>query len=193
MVDLETPDFQLIEPVAGQQRAVCCPFRTGLAEHPPGLEEAPDRRIRRQRRSAADQGGAEVVEMQLRGPARMLTVLGRQAVDGRRREAREAADIAAQAVLQGRHRIFGGTGRVVPALERRGAETDVEAGARMPPCLGGECGQGGGQFPRRRRCGEQWADDREAQARPTIPLRWIEFGTQEGLPVRRRRRRRGWE
>jgi len=106
---------------------------------------------------------------------------------------KEAADIAAQAVLQGRYRILGSTGCVVPALQRRHAETHVEAGEGMSPRLGGKRGQCARQFPGCRRCGEQGTDDREAQARPAIPLRWIEFVTQEGLPVRRRRRRRGWE
>ena len=107
--------------------------------------------------------------MQLHAPARVLAILGLQGCDGRRAQAGEAPDVAAQAALQCRHRIGHAAGGVVPALERGHPEVDIEAGERMAPDLGGKCLQGGVQGTGFRWCGQQRANDREAQARPAIP------------------------
>ena len=63
----------------------------------------------------------------------------------------------------------------------------------MTPGLGGQGNECCLQFAVGGRGGEQWANDREAQARPAIALGWIGNRVQEGLPVGRRRRHRNWE
>jgi len=192
MVDLETAHFQAFEPVAGQQRALARAFRAGLAEQASRLEVTAHGGIGRQGRIAGE-GGAQVVVMQLHGPAGMLAVLGLQAGDGGGREAGELPDVGTPPVLQGRHRVACGAGGVVPALEGRGSEADIQAGGRVAPGFSGEAGQGGAQFARVGWGGQQGADNREAQARPTIAFEGIDNRGQGSLPKLRRRRRRLWE
>src|SRR5216684_1510448 len=76
---------------------------------------------------------------------------------------------------------------VVPALEGRDAESDVEPRDRMTPGLAGEQSQGAVQFARCGWCRQQGADDREAQARPAIALNRIGYCIQGALPLTRRR------
>ena len=193
MIDLEAAYLEALETVASEQCAVACAFGLRLAEHPLGLEITAHGGVGRQRRVTSRQGGAQVVEMQLHGPTGMLAVLGGQVRDGGGREAGETANVGTQAVLQDRDRIDRTTGGVVPALQRRGAEADVQAGGRMPPGFGGDAGQGGTQLAGSGRGSQQGANDREAQARPTIAFEWIDNSAQEGLPKRRRRRHHNWE
>jgi hypothetical protein len=56
---------------------------------------------------------AQIVDMQLDGPARVFAILDGQGIDDQRRHAREAIPVAAHAVLQGGHRVIG-TSRGVP-------------------------------------------------------------------------------
>ena len=87
---------------------------------PWALQVAPHGGVRGHRRGCAVSAGlaghAQVVQVQLRRPAGMLAVLERQRRDGHRRQAREAALVAAQSVLERGHRIGGAPGPVVPAL-----------------------------------------------------------------------------
>ena len=131
--------------------------------------------------------------MKLDGPARMLAILDAQAIDDLRCHAGKAADIAAQAILQGGNRVVGAARGVVPAFQRRHGKREIEAGGRIAPGLGGQRLQGAAQSAGRRRRGQQGADDREAQPRPAIAFVWIGYCVQNGLPMRRRRRQRDWE
>ena len=154
VIDLEAADLQSFEPVAGQERPCGGAFRTGLAEHAAGCQIPPDRGIRRDSGIAAGQGGAQVVDVQLHGPAGMLAILGRQDVDGPRRETGEAADVVAQAVPQGGDWIGGRLGGVVPAFQGRDAEANLLVSERMTPGLGSQGLERRLQFARGRRGGQ---------------------------------------
>src|SRR5487761_2472983 len=58
----------------------------------------------------------------------MFAILEGERVDDQLRQTWKAADITAQAILEGRHRIVGTTCGVIPALHRRGRETNIHAG-----------------------------------------------------------------
>ena len=94
MIDLEAAYLEALETVPCEQRAVAGAFRAGLAEHALRLEVTAHGGVGRQRFVTSRQGYAQVVEMQLHGPAGMLAVLGDQVRDGGGREAGEAANVA---------------------------------------------------------------------------------------------------
>ena len=121
--------------------------------------------------------------MQLHGPARVLAILGAKDVDDARGKAGEAANVVAQTVPQGSDGIGGRLGGVVPAFQGRDAEANFLVSERMAPGFGGQGGECCLQFAGRRWCGKQRANDREAQARPSITLGWIDNRFQVGLPV----------
>jgi hypothetical protein len=68
----------------------------------------------------------------------MLAILDRQGIDDQWRHAWKAADIAAYAILEHRHRIAGTAGCVEPSFQGRYAERDIESGDWMAPGLGRE-------------------------------------------------------
>ena len=154
VIDLEAPDLQPFEPVAGQERALRGAFRARLAEHAPGDKVAPKGGIRRNGDVAARHGNTEVVDVQLHRPARVLAILDPEDVDDTRGDAGEAADIVAQAVSQRSDRIGDRLRRVIPAFQRRNAETNFLAGQRMAPGLGGQRFERGLQLALGRRCGQ---------------------------------------
>lgn len=186
MIELEAAHLAVLEPVAREHRARARALGCRLAEHPLGLEVAAYRRVGRHAQPSAGECCAQIVHVQLRGPARVLAVLLHQGVDDARRQAREAAP-GAWPVAQCRDRIGGAARGVVPALDRRQPEAYVLAADGMAPGAGGERGQRTVHVARRGRCGQQGADDREAQPRPAIALRGIGRCAQEVLPVRAHR------
>ena len=178
VIHLEAAYLQAFEPVARCQGTGRGTWGAGLAEHALGQEVAAygwvggarRRRGRRMGRSGgcaatAGQGGTQVVKVQLCRPARMLAVLPGQRVDDGLRQAGEAFDTTAQAIAQCSHGVIGCTGQVIPALQRGVAKADIKTGRWMAPGLGGKLAQGALQFTRRRGCGQQGADDDEAQSR----------------------------
>ena len=113
-------------------------FWLSLAEHALCFEVTPDRGVGWNRCFAALECGAQVVEMQLHRPARMFAILEGERINNQLRQTWKAADLTAQAILEGCHRIVGTTCGVIPALHRRGRETNIHAGRGMSPRLGGE-------------------------------------------------------
>ena len=186
MIELEAAHLAVLEPVAREHRARARALGRRLAEHPLGLEVAAYRRVGRHAQPSAGECCAQIVHVQLRGPARVLAVLLHQGVDDARRKTREAAS-GAWPVAQRRDRVGGAARGVVPALDRRQPEAYVLAADGMAPGAGGERGQRTVHLARRGRCGQQGADDREAQPRPAIALRGIGRCAQEVLPVRAHR------
>jgi hypothetical protein len=125
VVDFVAPDFQPVEPIAGQQCAGGRPFGRRLAKHPLRLEVTTDRRIRRRRRAAPGQGDSQIVEVQLHRPARMLVILRCQDLDGCGGEALEATEVAAQAIAETGHRIGGLPGRVVVRFNNKHEDSAI--------------------------------------------------------------------
>ena len=140
VLDLVAAYFQVFEAVTRGQRTVGGTPQGALARHAARLEEAPQRRVGRQR--AARQCDPQVVVVELGGPARMLAVLRDQRSLGQRRQTGEAPDLRAQPVGQCGHRIAGAAGRVVPAFQGGDAKVHVQAADRVAPGLGSQCAQG---------------------------------------------------
>ena len=138
MVDLETAHLKSFQSVARGKRAGGGAFWLSLAEHALCFEVTPDRGVGWNRCFAALECGAQVVEMQLHRPARMFAILEGERINNQLRQTWKAADLTAQAILEGCHRIVGTTCGVIPALHRRGRETNIHAGRGMSPRLGGE-------------------------------------------------------
>ncbi|MGF6641291.1 hypothetical protein OKW39_008508 [Paraburkholderia sp. MM6662-R1] len=125
------------------------------------------RRVRRQVRRA--ERDLEIVEVQLAGPAGMFPVLRANRLYRLRRQACAGA-VGALAVAQARNRIVGRlAGPVEPPLNGGAAELDIVASDGMTPAFGGQRGDEFAHLPGFRRCCQQGAHDRKAQARPTIP------------------------
>src|SRR3989337_2813083 len=136
MVDLETAHFKPFQAVARGKGAGGGAFRLRLAEHSLCFEIAPDRGVGGNRGIAPFKCCAEVVEMELSGPARMLAILGSQRLDNEGCQTGEAADVAAQAILQGPPRIVGPACPAEQPFQRKDAETEIQAGHRVTPSLG---------------------------------------------------------
>ena len=127
--------------------------------HPLGQQVAPHRGVRGHARVARLAGNAQIVQLQLRRPARMLAVLAGQRGNGLSAQAGEATRVAAQAVFERGHRVRRAPGRVVPALQRRGTEAHVQARDGVAPGLGGQRDERAIQLPGLGRCGHQRTDD----------------------------------
>jgi hypothetical protein len=93
VLDLEAAHFQLLQPVARGHGALGGPPGPGLTVHALSAQVAPQRRVRRHRRAGVLRLAchAQVVQVQLRRPARMLAVLDGQCRDGHGVQAGEAA------------------------------------------------------------------------------------------------------
>ena len=139
MVEFKAAYLELLQAVTGSERSGRCALRCGLTEHAMGLEVAPDRRVGGHRDVAAFELGQQVVEVQLHGPARVLSVLGGESLDELRVQAGELPYVVALAVPQNCDRISAAAGCVVPAFQRGGAEANIESGIRMTPRFGGKC------------------------------------------------------
>ena len=152
VLDFEAAHLQLFEPVAGQHRAVACSTIHALGSGPPvhalAEREAPHRRIRGNGQASGLQRDAQVVQVQLGRPARVLSVLRRQDGNGLLAHAREATLIATQSVAQRNQRVVGSPGRVVPTLQRGDAEVHVQARVGATPRLGRQDQQRVAQPPR---------------------------------------------
>ena len=183
VIDLEAADFQLFEPVARQERPCGGAFRAGLAEHAMGLQIAPDRGVRRTAASLPAEAARRLSKcscMVQPGCSRYWVVrtsmawairLGKRPTSSRKRFLRAATGSAAAWRRS----------TSVPASRRRSespSQRADDARTWQPAVLERRL-----QFARGRRCGQQGADDREAQARPTITLEGIDNRFQKGLPV----------
>ncbi len=125
--------------------------------------------------------------MELVTPRGMLAVLRHQGGDDLWQQAGKLAAIAAQPIAQDRDRIVGKTGGVIPALQRGDTKLHIQA-IGIAPGLGRKFLQRGKQLPGQGRCGQQRADDREAQPRPAIAGQRNRTSTQSDLPWRRHER-----
>ena len=190
VIDLEASDLKAFEPVTRHERALGGALRAGLPEHALGDQEAPDGGVGRHGRVAGEQDCAQVVEVQLHGPARMLAVLAGQDVDGVLAQAREAPGLGVYPASEDCDRIARRARGVIPALDGGNPERHVQPRDRMTPGLGRERAQRVDQAPRCGWRGHQGADDREAQARPAIAQQWIGHRDQGSLPNVRRTMRR---
>ena len=168
VLDFEAADLELFQTIARREGALGSSLRSGLAMHPLSSQIAPYRGVRGHRRAARLASHPQVIQVQLRRPARMFAVLVHQRRDGHRRQTGEEPLVGAKPVLQSGHRIGGTPRLVVPALQGRGAEAHVKARDRMTPGPGRQRCERADQLSRLGGCGEQGADDREAQARPSI-------------------------
>ncbi|MCY1242509.1 hypothetical protein D9M72_554730 [compost metagenome] len=144
--------------------------RGWLAHQTLRLQIPAHRGVGRQRVRAILGRDAQVVVMQLHGPAGVLTVLLDQRFDDGWAQTDEVAAIVAQSVLELIDRILDVTGPVIPAFDGRRAELNVGAGDGVPPDLGGQCLERLLQFSFGRRRSQQRANDREAQARPSVAM-----------------------
>ena len=188
MLDLEAANLELFQAITGRYGALGRSLRPRLTVHALGEQIAPHRRVRGHGRITLLASHAQIVQVQLRRPARMFAILQRQQANSHRRQTREAALVAAQAVLECGHRIARAPGPVVPALDGRRAEAHVQARDGVAPGLGSQAKKGGTQLPGRGRGGHQRADDGEAQARPSITFRGIGNFVQCRLQMRPHRR-----
>lgn len=154
VLDLEAAHLALFQAIACGQRAGGVALGGGAAHHPVGLQVAPHARIGGHRGGGAGEGRGQVVAMQLGGPAGMIAVLRLQGLACGGQHTREGPAVGAHAIAQHRHRIGRGARGVIPALEGRHTEPNIQAGDGMAPGLGGQGGQGRLQVTVRRRCGE---------------------------------------
>ena len=76
--------------------------------------------------------------MQLHGPAWVLAVLGGEGLNEWGAEAGKLPYVVAFAVAQDGDGVGAASGGVVPALQRGGAEANIESGVGMAPRLGGK-------------------------------------------------------
>ena len=138
MLDLEAADLQTLQAIARCQGAVGCALGPCLAEHALRLEVAPDGRVGRHGHCAVRQRDAQIVEVQLHRPARVLAVLRHQDGDdlGSRLgnwPHRRAADCAAS---PSDRRRAGPRSTSAPAWRHRSAHRGPIG---MAPGLGRQC------------------------------------------------------
>jgi hypothetical protein len=112
------------------------PFGRRLAKHALRLEVTADRRIRGSGESVPARATRRLSKCSCTVQPGMLVILRRQDLDGGGGEALEATEVAAQAIPQNGHRIGRRAGRVVPALDGRGAKATSSPDTGMPPGLG---------------------------------------------------------
>jgi hypothetical protein len=154
VLDLEAAHLALLQAIARGQRAGGVALGGGATHHPVCLQIAPHARIGRHRGGGAGECRRQVVAMQLRGPAGMIAVLRLQGLACGGQHTREGPAVGAHAIAQHRHRIGRGARGVVPALEGRHTEPNIQAGDGMAPGLGGQGGECRLQVAVRRRGGE---------------------------------------
>src|SRR5271170_6249412 len=144
-----------------------------LAQESMILHEAAHRTIARhrtQRRILLHQD-SEVVVMELITPARVLLILARQRRRQRGRDARMRARVLGHLALERAEGVLLSARRVVHALDRLAGEAERLARGRMLPRPPGELVDAAGKLAGLRRRGQQLADDRKAQTRPS-QARW---------------------
>ena len=146
-------------------RAVGAARRARLAQQAALPHVAADGGIGRQ---AAAQGHGQVVVVQLERPLRVGLVLTRDGLDRLRRQGAGAPGVGARAVAQHGDRVGVCADGVEPALQGGKAKAHRQPGGGVPPGFGGQCGEFAVQLARPGRGGQQVADDRKAQARPTV-------------------------
>src|SRR6202046_2858983 len=142
MLDFVAADLALFESITGGQGALAHPAQWALTQQPVRFQISAHARIGRTLRAGGSEHHAQVVVVQLGGPARMLAVLRGQRLHRLARQTRKATDVAADLIAQRLRRITGSFGGVVPRLERRAAEADLKPRERMTPGLGGQRAQG---------------------------------------------------
>src|ERR1700722_9422764 len=142
MLDFVAADLALFESITGGQGALAHPAQWALTQQPVRFQISAHARIGRTLRAGGSEHHAQVVVVQLGGPARMLSVLRGQNLYRLSRQTREATDVAAYLVAQRVHRIAGLLRGVIPPFECRAAEADLDPRERMTPCLGGQRVQG---------------------------------------------------
>ncbi len=106
VLDLVAANLQLLQTITRGNGALGGSLGPGLTVHALGAQITPHRRVRGHRHECAVwlaglASQAQLVQVQPRGPARMLAVLQRQCRNGHRRQAGEAAHVATQRPLRG--------------------------------------------------------------------------------------------
>lgn len=135
VLDLVAAHLALLEPVAGGDGGLGATPRRAPARESLGFKIPPHARIRRRFHTGGGKPHAQVVVVQLGGPARVLAVLRGQCLHGLGRQTRETADVATELIAQRLHRIGGASGGVKPALKGRDAEADLKTRVWMLPRL----------------------------------------------------------
>ena len=172
VLSLEATHLACFQPSRGRQCSIgltgC--YGTTLGQST-GDEEPPDRRVGRHRpqvRAGLCQGN-QIVVMQLDAPALMGAILRQQCLAQRRGHRCLRAGVTPPLAAQHADRVVSlVAGAVEPTLERGDTEADRRIGARVTPFACRQLLQGGAQRAVRRRRGQQMADHRETQPRPTL-------------------------
>ena len=163
--DLEAAHLELLAARLRGQCAVGAAHRARLAQQAAFPHVAADGGVGRQ---AAACGCGQVVVVQLERPLRVGLVLPRDGLCHLRRQGAGAPGVGARAGAQHGDRVGVGADGVEPALQGGKAKAHRQAGGGVAPGFGGQRGEFAVQLARLGRGGQQVADDRKAQARPTV-------------------------